>query len=166
MQFQVPQFIDTEDKIVGPLTLRQAIYIGSAITLDFILFFNIKLWLWFILGPLIFGFGIALAYVKLNGRRLTQVIVAALRYYWRPQVYVWQPAKSGVVTKPKAPAEEAFSLQKLVAGFALKQAWRAVSTGSPPPGEEPALKKGGVERYEIFRKTTGEQQAARRIDYR
>ena len=30
MQFQVPQFIETEDKVVGPLTLRQFMYIAGA----------------------------------------------------------------------------------------------------------------------------------------
>ena len=48
MQFQVPQFIETEDKIVGPLTLRQFLYIGAAGLLSFLLFFVLKIWFWFI----------------------------------------------------------------------------------------------------------------------
>lgn len=167
MQFQIPQFIDTEDKIVGPLTLREFIYIGSAIGVDFILFFNLKLWLWFILAPLALGTGLALAYVKMNGRRLTQIIAAAFRYYWRPQIYVWQ-AEQHASPKMARPAEEGSSpLQKMIAGFALKQVWRAVSTGSPAPetGGVPRKQAGG-DHYQIFRKATGEQEVAKRIDYR
>ena len=31
MRFEVPQFIDIEDKIIGPLTWRQFIYLGGGV---------------------------------------------------------------------------------------------------------------------------------------
>ena len=37
MQFKVPQFIDMEDKIVGPLTLKQFAYILGAGGFSFLL---------------------------------------------------------------------------------------------------------------------------------
>ena len=49
MQFQVPQFIETEDKIVGPFTLRQFIYVAGAGLGSVILYFSVATWLWLIL---------------------------------------------------------------------------------------------------------------------
>ena len=37
MRFQVPQFIEVEDKIFGPLTLKQFIYLAGAGGLVFVL---------------------------------------------------------------------------------------------------------------------------------
>ena len=39
MQFQVPQFIDVENKIIGPLSLRQFLYLAGAGLISFMLFF-------------------------------------------------------------------------------------------------------------------------------
>jgi hypothetical protein len=91
MQFQVPQFIDTEDKIVGPFSLRQFAFIGVAGLLSALLYFMVQFWL-FIFGVIIFfGFALALAFVKVEGRPFFNVLLSAFNYYWRPQTYVWQP---------------------------------------------------------------------------
>ena len=37
MQYQVPQFIETEDKVVGPFSLRQFAYVGAAATKSVVL---------------------------------------------------------------------------------------------------------------------------------
>ena len=37
-QFVVPQFIDVEDKIIGPITTRQFIIMLAAILMDFVAF--------------------------------------------------------------------------------------------------------------------------------
>ena len=54
MQFQVPQFIETEDKIVGPLTLKQFGYIGGAATVVGLLFLVLNFFLWLLIAG-IFG---------------------------------------------------------------------------------------------------------------
>ena len=38
MQFQVPQFIEVEDKIFGPLTLKEFLYLGGGIGMAVVLF--------------------------------------------------------------------------------------------------------------------------------
>jgi hypothetical protein len=42
MQYQVPQFDDVEDKIAGPFTLRQFIYICTSIGASFFLYFTVN----------------------------------------------------------------------------------------------------------------------------
>ena len=55
----------------------------------------------------------------------------------------------------------------MVRGLALKNAWRYIQTGSQTKEEPaPAAPTKSRERYQIFRKTSGERKAAKRVDYR
>ncbi|MFM2424198.1 MAG: hypothetical protein RLZZ70_589, partial [Candidatus Parcubacteria bacterium] len=38
MQFEVPQFIEIEDKIFGPLTWKQFLYVGGGLSMTAVLF--------------------------------------------------------------------------------------------------------------------------------
>lgn len=169
MQFQIPQFIETEDKIVGPFSLREFLYIGVAAGISFFLYFmGLSPTVWFILTAVVLGVGIALAFVKVNGRPLMQVSISALSFYWNPQTYVWQPEHP---TLPKteetlAIKEPSFSLQKVMAGVSLRAKAHNLQTGTktPPPGPLVSPKKL-EERFEIVHHLAGDQQAARRVDY-
>lgn len=98
MQFRTPQFIDIEDKIFGPFTFKQFIYmLGGA----FMAYLSFKI-LPFILGvPL--GIGLAvlallLAFYKVYNRPFITVMQAWIRYQLTSKLYVWhkpQPKKSG-----------------------------------------------------------------------
>ena len=68
MRFQVPQFIDIEDKIFGPLTFKQFVYLAGAGGLGFLIFKSLPLLiaLPLILGVL--GLGVSLAFVKINNK--------------------------------------------------------------------------------------------------
>jgi len=167
MQFQVPQFIETEDKIVGPMTLRQFLYIGSAAGIGFLLFFIVELWLWFLITAALIALGVALAFVKVNGRSFLEVVTSALRFYWRPQIFVWKPKKEQRSPQEEVKARPSFSLESLAQGMALKKTWQKLQTAKDEPREEKEKKTKKVrERYQIFEKLTGERQAARRVDYR
>lgn len=169
MVFQVPQFIDTEDKIIGPLTLKQFGYVGAAGAVCFVLYFMLPLGLWLAVAALFFGTAVAFAFVKVNGRPLSVLAVASLHYFWGAQKYIWQPEKSAMSKAALKPAPGAkFAIEKIVSGLALKNAFRAVQTGSvfKEEQEEERPAKRGVERYQIFRAATGENRAARRVDYR
>jgi hypothetical protein len=99
MQFRVPQFIDMEDKVVGPLTLKQFAYILGAGGFLFIIwtFISIKL----IALPLILGVSalfLSLAFVKINNRPFGDILESAFAYYTGSKIYTWkqpkdQPAK-------------------------------------------------------------------------
>ena len=100
MQFQIPQFIETEDKIVGPFSLRQFLYVGGAGAVSFLLFFTVQIWLWGLISVFLLGISLALAFIKINGRPLINVILSAISFYWQPQTYLWQP------DRPKIKKEE------------------------------------------------------------
>ncbi len=168
MQFQVPQYIDVEDKIVGPLTLKQFLYIGGAVGLSMLLFFIVKLWLWLILSIFMISGAVALAMIKINGQPLIRIAVSAIGFYWKPQTYVWQSENKKKETGlPAQKSEQGFSLESIVSGMALRKSWQNLQTGSKAgSGEGGWIAKRGPERYEIIKKITGERQAARRVDYR
>src|SRR3989338_11375889 len=91
MQFQVPQFIDTEDKIVGPLSLRQFAYVGTAAAISGALLFVMQQWLWAIISVPLLGVGGMLAFGRVNGRPISIYIRSLFQSIWAPSVYVFRP---------------------------------------------------------------------------
>lgn len=170
MQFQVPQFIETEDRIVGPLTLKQFIYVGSAAGLSVLLFFTVGRTLWIILSVFLLGIGISLALVKVNGQPLVKVLAAALNFYWRPQTYVWQPdhpALPKTTATMKSAVGSGFSLENMIMGLALKKARESVETGNQVSVERVQhVRDETRDRYQVYQGILGERKAARRVDYR
>ena len=170
MQFQVPQFIEVEDKIVGPLSLKQFAYFGGTIGVSLLLYFILNTWLWFVLSVLFVSSGAALAFIKINGRPLPRVAFAAFHFYWQPQKYVWQP-ENPTLQKDESTLEsmfgDKFSLESIVRGLALKSAWTQVQVGGSASVEKA---KAGTrrlkEKYEVFRAISGERRASKRVDYR
>lgn len=88
--FQVPQFIDVEDKVVGPLTLRQFLFVALAAVIIFLSKSIFAFWLWIMLSIVVGCLGIALAFVKVNGQPLSKVVLNGIKYLIRPRLYVWQ----------------------------------------------------------------------------
>ncbi|MEK7192015.1 MAG: PrgI family protein, partial [Patescibacteria group bacterium] len=89
-QFQVPQFIETESKIIGPLTLKQFLYIAAAGLTSFFLFFILQTWLWLIITALIGIAAASFAFIKINGQPLSTIFRGAFLYFWQPKLYLWQ----------------------------------------------------------------------------
>jgi hypothetical protein len=107
MQYQVPQFIDTEDKLVGPFSLRQFAFIGAAGLISAICYFFVQTWLFVIVAIITLGGAVALSFVKINGRPLIKVIISAFNFYWKPQIYIWKADHPVVIHKPQAPTKAA-----------------------------------------------------------
>lgn len=164
MQFQVPQFIETEDKIVGPLTLRQFMYIGAAGLVSIILYFTVVSWLWLFLTIILLGIAVGIAFIKIGGRPLGDVALSAFGFYWKPQTYIWKSEEVVGVAR-LAPQEGGISLEKIITGAALHKRWENLQTGQKTP-------EGGVvenrmnTRYQILNRVTGARTAAKRVDYR
>jgi PrgI family protein len=137
MQFQVPQFIETEDKIVGPFSLRQFAYVGAGGVLSALLYFAAVGWLWVIGSIIIFSIAISLAFVKIEGRPFANVVVSAFNFYWKPQTYVWQPEHPTATISHKQVTDEAgkSALEDILAKSVTKT--KAVFT-PPAPSQKPA----------------------------
>jgi hypothetical protein len=172
MQFQVPQFIDIEDKIVGPLTLKQFLYLAAGFGLIFILYFTLKFFIWIIFAIIIGAIAIAFAFVKINGQYFSKIVISMINFYLKPQKYIWQPEKPEIQkTEENLKKNISFnlvgSIESIISGMSLKKAADQVLVGTSP--NTPKVQRSfenTKERYEIFRKISGERKAARRIDYR
>ncbi len=102
MRFQVPQFIEVEDKIFGPLTIKQFIYLVGGAGLSFIaytLIGNIFISVIFILP--IMGLSLALAFYKVNNKPLINVIEAAFNYFVSNKLYIWKKIDKPIENKAR-----------------------------------------------------------------
>lgn len=110
MQFQVPQFIEVEDKIFGPLTFKQFVFIAGGAGMAYVLYRVLPLLL---AGPLIIGVGglaAALAFFQFNGRPFILGLENGFYYLIHPKLYLWnnerrarpQAQRSAAPTAPAA----------------------------------------------------------------
>jgi len=168
MQFQVPQFIETEDKIIGPLTLKQFFYLAGGTALVLASYFALQIWLWIVVSLFIIVIAVGFAFISINGKPLPKILLAAFNFYWSPQIYVWQPEQPTLPKTEENVKKAGFSLEKIVAGMALKNTWRYLQTGSKA-AEEPKPEAAQIktkEVYQVFHEITGERKIAKRVDYR
>ena len=110
MQFQVPQFIEVEDKIFGPLTLKQFIYLAGGAGA------SVALWLYLpklvaivIILPLI-AFSLALAFYKVNGKPFIDVVQAGFYYLFGGKLYIWRKEQKNPISKSAGQVAEAKSM--------------------------------------------------------
>lgn len=101
MQYQVPQFIEIEDKIFGPLTLKQFLYLAGGGGICLILFTFLPLFLVVIFGIPIMAFAAALSFYEVNGRPLIEAVEHAFGYLLGSKLYLWKQREHQA---PKAPA--------------------------------------------------------------
>ena len=91
MQYQVPQFIEFEDKIFGPLTLKQFIYIAGGLAISFLLYVTLPFIIAIILIAPVASFCFALAFYKPDGHRpFIYMVEQASKYYLGSKLYIWK----------------------------------------------------------------------------
>jgi hypothetical protein len=101
MQFQVPQFIEVEDKIFGPLTFKQFIYVLGGIGASYMAWRLLPL---FIAAPVILGVAAAaasLAFLEYNGRPFIISVENAFYFVIHPKLYLWNNER-----RAKKPVEQ------------------------------------------------------------
>jgi len=99
MRYQVPQFIDIEDKIVGPLTIKQFVYLAGGAGMCFLLYnflpIIIAIILILIVGPL----SLALAFYKINNKPFIDFLESAFTFYTKNNLYIWKKQDKKIVSK-------------------------------------------------------------------
>jgi len=88
-QFVVPQFIDVEDKIFGPITTRQFIILLCAGLILFVSYKLADMVLFIFLLAIIGGFALVLAFVKINGQPFHLFILNIFQTMRRPSRRLW-----------------------------------------------------------------------------
>jgi len=100
MQFQMPRFLDIEDKVIGPLTFKQFIYLGGGLGLAYVAYSYLGLTFGFVFIGLFLFLGISLSFWKPNNRPAIVMFQAFLNHYTKSRMYVWQrPTKAERIKK-------------------------------------------------------------------
>lgn len=110
-QFQVPQFIDIEDKIIGPLTLKQFLYLLGAAGVGLLGWFFLQLFLFIIIAIPFAGLFAAMAFLKIGGRPFPTILTNAMNYYFKPRLYLWQHIEEKKVKTAAEAGKEAPMLE-------------------------------------------------------
>lgn len=112
MQFQVPQFIEVEDKIFGPLTFKQFVFVAGGLGFAYMLWRILPV---ILAAPLILGvvgLAAALAFMQFNGRPFILALESGFYYFIHSKLYLWnnEKKKRVAVAKPIAqtPAAELY----------------------------------------------------------
>lgn len=128
-QFQVPQFIETEAKIVGPLTLRQFGYLGGTGLLAFVLFFILRTGIWVVVTIFLGLTAAALAFFKYNGRPLPSILKNFLLYMLKPKLYLWERVQTTQKPTSQIPQVKETPTSK------IKNTWLNLVTKKGPPNK-------------------------------
>ena len=90
MQFKVPQFLDIEDKIFGPFTFRQFVYLAGGAGFCFVLYKLLGL-LWAALPILLVGgLSAALTFYRPNNKPFLYMLEAGFKYFAHSKLYIWE----------------------------------------------------------------------------
>ena len=90
MEFSIPQFIEKEAKIVGPLTFKQFGFLGLAVLVSVALFFLLPKTVFLVLSPVLVGGAAALAFYKKEGVPLPDLIIGFFSFMFKPKIYLWK----------------------------------------------------------------------------
>lgn len=108
MRFQVPQFLEVEDRIFGQLTAKQFIYLAGGAGLSFVLYRFLPWYVAVLIIVPVAALSLALAFYKVNGKPFVFVLEAALRYFSSAKLYLWRKRdRSAPAREPAERAAEA-----------------------------------------------------------
>lgn len=90
MEYQVPQFIEVEDKVFGPFTLKQFIYVAGGVGLCAILILYLPIVIGVILAIPVAALSGALAFYKINNKSFVDVLESGFKFYTAERLYLWR----------------------------------------------------------------------------
>jgi len=89
-QFLVPQFIDVEDKIIGPITTRQFVELLAMGLFDFIAYSLADFSLFLFIAIINLAFFGTLAFFRVNGQPFHFFILNIIQTFKKPKLRVWR----------------------------------------------------------------------------
>lgn len=90
MQFKVPQFLEIEDKIFGPFTFREFVYLAGGAGLCFTLYKLLGLFLGAIPILAMAGIALALTFYRPNNKPFINILESGFKYFIKNKLYIWK----------------------------------------------------------------------------
>ncbi len=106
MQFKVPQFLDIEDKIFGPFTFSQFVYLAGGGGLCFILFKLLGFFLGLIPILIVAGFALALTFYRPNDKPFINMLESGFKFVVQDKLYIWKKENKKVESTKLTKKEE------------------------------------------------------------
>lgn len=141
-QVTVPQFLDVEDKIMGPITIRQFIemMIGGGIIFIFYKIFDFSLFV--VSGLTVVAITLTFAFVRINGQAFHLFLLNLIATLKNPKLKVWNKkiTTKELLSELKAPKENKIRLKtvpnKTPSSSKLSELSLIVDTGGVYTGEK------------------------------
>lgn len=96
MRFEVPQFIEIEDKIFGPFTWKQFIYLGGGVGFAVVLFITTNMFVFLLFGLPVAGLAGLLAFYQINNRPFSSFLESIMKYAGSSRLYLWRKSGTGI----------------------------------------------------------------------
>ncbi|MEA3272289.1 MAG: PrgI family protein [Patescibacteria group bacterium] len=140
-QFVVPQFIEVEDKIIGPITTRQFMILLATGLLVALTFRLATFTLFIFLGLTELSIGIVFAFVKINGQPFHYFVLNLLQTSLRPALRVWnklltRAEVTALVKVPPPPPPKEKPVKERLTTSKLSELSLIVNTGGAYKPEE------------------------------
>jgi hypothetical protein len=141
MQFVVPQFIDNEDKILGPITIRQFLIMLVVGFIDFIMYKLLDFALFLIIGIPLSGIGLVIAFVRINSQPFHLFLLNLIQTVKRPGRRVWNKVLSendlrAYLVAPPPPPPPPAKRKEFISRSRLSELTLLVNTGGVYRPEE------------------------------
>ena len=106
MQFKVPQFLEIEDKIFGPFTFKQFVYLAGGAGLCWTLFKLLGFFLGAIPILLVAGLAGALTFYRPNNKPFLDMVEAGFKYTMQSKLYIWKRREVKKGSAPLSPSTD------------------------------------------------------------
>lgn len=94
MQYQVPQFIEVEDKIFGPLTFKQFVYLIGGGGICYISYRFLPLIVAILIIAPVIALSTALAFYQVNRKPFIEVMISAIKFFFTNKLYIWKKSEN------------------------------------------------------------------------
>jgi len=146
-KFIVPQFIDIENRIMGPITVRQFIVIAVGSSFMFISYKLADFSLFLIQSGILIILSVVIGFVKFNGLPFHIFFVNLIATYKKPMLRVWmkeaspvQKSSSKKSKKDKEDEAKVFIPKRSISSEKLSELSLIIDTGGVYKGEDAANK--------------------------
>ncbi len=161
MRFQVPQFVDIQDKIIGPLTLKQFLYYVFAVMALTPVYMLADLGLLITIAIPVLGVAALFAHVKFYGQTFAAILMSGISYVMGDKMFLWRRTSSAKFMRVGGGEYDVdtVSVSQELPGSSLKNIERMLNTQGNIIGEDASDPLTDEE--EIFEAGRGESQRSK-----
>jgi hypothetical protein len=140
-QYTVPQFIDVEDKILGPLSVRQFLILLVSGLVEVALWKLMRFIPFLLSGLPLFALAVVFTFVKINGMPFHYFVLNLIQSLRKPKLRLWDKNLTAAETRqylaaPPAPPAPPAAAKNLPTSSRLQELALIVNTGGAYKPEE------------------------------